>query len=366
VALLLSDGIDSNGILGSLEQAGISCPTITYKTAPAGGSLMMPPRSGASGKPARLIFASHEEVLRDLEASLRSLTEPVGDGIVAASYHMIRRVRPSATVFLAGHGGDELLGGYRLSQDRFRLAAMHRLLRLPLPVLDRMVEAYTNGGDSPRARREALVRLRASRAPEAARYLTQRPLPATDLEELFATERPPGRCLDIIERIYRACGEGVSDLDRMQEVALRTFLSEHMLTIADSTAMASSAESRLPYLDRDLVDLLFDLPPTLRVSRWPGLRNTKVVLRRWSKGVVPREIRRRGKSGFRHSNIRALLGLQGPRIRSLLLDSRFLRRYLPGLESWIARPATAYRRGREGTYWALLALALWGDQARVT
>ncbi|HXI02455.1 MAG TPA: asparagine synthase (glutamine-hydrolyzing) [Candidatus Saccharimonadales bacterium] len=366
VALLLSDGLDSNGILAALLQVGIPCPTITYRTARPGTETgVKPALPGEAIRRAEVILASPEEIIEDLDASLRTLTEPVGDGIVTASYHMIRRARPEATVFLAGHGGDELLGGYRLSQDRFRLAAMHRICRMPMPSLDRMVKAYTNGAESIRERREALVGMSASRAPEAARYLTQRPLQARDLRALFAPEPPPGRYLGVIEKMYRECDDEAADLDRMQEVALRTFLSEHMLTIADSTAMAASAEGRLPYLDRDLVELVFGLPPTLRVSRWPGLTNTKVVLRRWSRGIVPQDVRTRGKSGFRHANIRSLLGTRGPTIRSKIMDASFLRRHLGGLEAWIAQPPEVYRRGREGTYWALLALALWGEQAGV-
>ena len=34
-------------------------------------------------------------------------------------------------MFLCGHGGDEVLGGYRLSQDRFRLDLLHQLAWLP-------------------------------------------------------------------------------------------------------------------------------------------------------------------------------------------------------------------------------------------
>ena len=39
--------------------------------------------------------------------------------------------------------------------------------------------------------------------------------------------------------------------------------------------MDSSAELRMPFLDRDLVEFVLGLPAACRVSRWPGRANTK-------------------------------------------------------------------------------------------
>jgi asparagine synthase (glutamine-hydrolysing) len=362
VALLLSDGIDSNGIHAALESVGVACPTYTYwPTGPNGARTTQAfyeptPRSN-------LIQASYDEMLESLEPALSTLTEPVGDGAVLATYHMIKKARAKTTVFLGGHGGDELIGGYRLSQDRFRLAAMHRFSRTSLGQMDKMVRTYMNGEDSIQQRRESLMSMPATRAPEAARYLIQRPLPPGDLAALFSPNAVPERYLDVIERLYSECAEEAADLDRIQEVALRTFLSEHMLTLADSTAMASSAESRLPFMDRDLADFVFSLPASMRVSRWPGFTNTKLIMRWWARGNVRNDVLTRGKSGFRAGNIRSLLEFKGDQIRSMIMDSAPLRQHLPGLEAWISRPPAVYRRGLEGTYWAILSFALWGNRA---
>ena len=353
-ALLLSNGIDSNGILAALNLAQVDCPSYTYRGSAEG--------SAASDSEVHIRF---EETVRDLEAALGSLTEPIGDGGVVATFHLIRQARSKASVFLSGHGGDELLAGYRMSQDRFRLAAMNRLARIPLGAFDRMVATYTFGDEEPSLRRRAMVAARPSLAPEAARYLHQHPLPPADLEVLFGPEQPPGRYLGAVIRLYSECPEHATDLDRMQEVAVRTFLSEHTTTLTDSCSMAWSAESRLPYLDRDLVDLIFDLPRWMRVGRFPGLLNTKLILREWGKGKIPQETLMRGKSGFRFTNIRKLLKIQSGRLRALIMDSALLRRHLGGLEAWTNQDPEVYRRGREGTFWALLALSVWSDRAGV-
>src|SRR6185369_10431805 len=69
---------------------------------------------------------SREERVEQMVPAFASFTEPTGDGAALATWMLIRAARPETTVFLCGHGGDEVLGGYRLSQDRFRLAVLRR------------------------------------------------------------------------------------------------------------------------------------------------------------------------------------------------------------------------------------------------
>jgi len=97
---------------------------------------------------------------------------------------------------------------------------------------------------------------RASRAavPAVARYLIHRRVPITDVRTLLAE---PGLLESHLAAVDRPCAESqpdATDLDQIQEVMIRTFLSENILCFADSVAMNSSAELRMPYLDRDLVE----------------------------------------------------------------------------------------------------------------
>lgn len=365
VGLLLSDGIDSNAIHAALAGLEIRISTHTYRARTAPQAAPADPGALPGGTSLPRIDASREEISGCMEPALAGLTEPIGDGAALATYLLIRSARSQATVFLCGHGGDELLGGYRLSQERYRLAGMRRLCRLPLGSLDSMVAGYTNGREEIAIRRAAIARASRNEVPAAARYLVQRPLPFKDLDALFAPCPVPGTYLGVIDRLYSECSPDAVDLDRIQEVMLRTFLSENLLPLADSVAMASSAELRLPYLDRDLADLVFRLPPSMRVSPWPGLANTKLILRWWARKRVDDEILIRRKRGFRFGNMRALLKSPKSRVRDLVMGSSLLRRHLGGLETWTGQPVEVYRRGLETAYWSLLTLAVWSDAAGV-
>src|SRR5260221_10000512 len=68
---------------------------------------------------------------------------------------------------------------------------------------------------------------------------------------------------------------------------LRTFLTENVLSHTDSVAMDSSAELRLPYLDRDLVEFVLKLPASMRVNGLFRRPRTKRILNLWRGGRPP-------------------------------------------------------------------------------
>jgi asparagine synthase (glutamine-hydrolysing) len=271
---------------------------------------------------------------------------------------LVRSARGEATVFLCGHGGDEVLGGYHLSQDRFRLAVLSRLAWLPLAWVRGTLDRWLYGAEPLVERRRRLRHGPANAAPAVTRYLTHRPLPYADVVELFGGE-PPERYLGTVDQLYQFCADDACDLDRMQEVLMRTFLSENILSFADSVAMDSSAELRMPFLDRDLVEFVLGLPWWYRVNRWPGRTNTKRILRWWAEGRVAPDVIARRKRHFQYGRVAELMRHDAATLRSRILDVATLRRALPGAETWLSRPPASYRGPWEGTLWALLALGIW-------
>ena len=150
-----------------------------------------------------------------------------------------------------------MLGGYRLSQDRFRLAVLRRLAWLPLAWVGAPLDRFMYGSESVAERRRRLREAPASMAPAVARYIIHRPLPYEDIVQLFGGARDS--YLDVVGCLYRSCDADACDIDRIQQVMLQTFLSQNILSFADAAAMDSSAELRLPFLDRDLVEFVLGL-----------------------------------------------------------------------------------------------------------
>jgi asparagine synthase (glutamine-hydrolysing) len=361
VGLLLSDGIDSNSIASALALKGHKPPSFVFRLKNPKGGIQTEAVSGAGGEVVD-VETSAAERCSAFDGAISTLTEPVGDGASLATWMLIRSARPRATVLLCGHGGDELLGGYRLSQDRFRLAMLRRLAWLPEPTLDRVYDRFLMGEGALAERRRAFRCASLQQAPSAARYLVDRPLPSSQVREILGGCLPEGeRYLGTVDRLYAECHSDARDIDRIQEVLIRTFLSANILSFADSVAMDSSAELRMPFLDRDLVAFALSLPPGDRIGRWPGRTNTKLVLRQWARGRVADEVVRRPKRGFQSGNISELLEHDGAGIRRRILDSSALRRVAPGVEQWLSRIRDDDGGPWGGTLWALLVLSVWAE-----
>ncbi len=363
VALLLSDGIDSNAIRASLDAQGTTPRGFTFDAADASVESAVSRVDASTGT--TLVRASAGERMELIRSALRSFTEPVGDGASVATWTLIRRAREHATVFLCGHGGDELLGGYRLSRDRFRVATVDRLAFLPAPWMRTRVARVANGAESTP---EMLSRVRAlphRRSSQALRYMVNRALAPADLCELYQRPDVSPAYLREIDGLYAGCADDAHDLDRMQEVMLRTFLSSNIITYADSTAMDSSAELRIPFLDRDLVEFVLTLPPTLRVGRFPGRTNTKLVLRHWARGRVSPEVLARRKRGFTYASLPDVVARDRAAVKEHILGVDSVRRHLPGIESWLSHSPHHYGGAAEGTLWSLLSLGIWCERVGV-
>ena len=362
--LLLSDGIDSQSINTILAQEQASIPTFTYGYFTQDGQLSPLGQVGDASKQNNHNFSfSAEERVEAMVPAFSSLNEPVGDGASLATWLLLKKASRHATVFLCGHGADETLGGYRLSQEQLRLRVLKKLSYLPPSLSTKLFTRFMNGAESINERASALRLAPKNLVPATARYLIHRPLPIRDLEVLFQRSReessPP--YLDVISALYRDCRADASGIDRIQKVMLRTFLSENILTYADSSAMDQSTELRMPFLDRDLFDFVMKLPSEYRVGAYPGSRHTKVILRKWGERHLGVNAAYAKKRSFDFGSLRSLLDSHGPTLRSYVLDSTVVRDAVPGAEQWLSQPSLYFRGCWQGTLWALLALGIWAE-----
>ncbi len=356
VALFLSDGIDSNAIHRALVELGKDIPCYMFVTEESLHDGKVEGLSAANITPLKV---GATQRMQEMLPAFEALNEPTGDGVAMATWQLVRNARPHATVFLCGHGGDEIMGGYRLNRDLLRLKLLRRMASFPGPWGDALYQKYVNGGESAEMKRRRLRGIRDTEIPQAARYMIHRPLAAPFLSEIFSHEVDASLSLTAVDRLYGSCDPKSGMLDHMQDVMLQTFLPENLLSFADAASMDSSAELRMPFLDRDLVDLVLGLPESSRASARPGGSHTKVLLREWSRGRLSTEVVRRRKRGFASGSIAGLLKHDGRSVRARILDVPALREQMPGLETWLSHEPQYFRAEREGTLWAILALAIW-------
>jgi asparagine synthase (glutamine-hydrolysing) len=116
-------------------------------------------------------------------------------------------------------------------------------------------------------------------------------VPSEDRARLLGATPGPG--VAGYQQIWDASA-GAHPLDRLLDLNLRTYLLDDLLPKVDRMSMAHGLEVRCPFLDRELAELAFRLPPRARIR---GL-SLKRVLKAAVADLLPPELLHREKHGF--------------------------------------------------------------------
>jgi asparagine synthase (glutamine-hydrolysing) len=145
-------------------------------------------------------------------------------------------------------------------------------------------------------------------------------------------------------------------LQRLLYTDIKTYLVE-LLMKQDSMSMAASIESRVPFLDHELVEFAIQIPERVQIAGLSGKR----ILKKAMHGVLPHSIVYREKLGFPTPWSEWLAGPELETIRSLLLESRSVKRNLfepTAVDRLFHEHRTRYRDHGDHI-WRLLNLELW-------
>jgi len=156
------------------------------------------------------------------------------------------------------------------------------------------------------------------------------------------------------ERCYEE-GAGTM-LERMGRVDLQTYLQE-LLMKQDQMSMASSIESRVPFLDDRLVEHVAAMPGRLKLRGW----TTKAVLRAAVRDLVPPAILARRKMGFPVPVGRWLRGSFWPVVEELVLGWRARSRgfFNPHIVRQLADEHRSGQLRHDDRLWLLINLEIW-------
>ena len=211
--------------------------------------------------------------------------EPFGDSSQIPTYLVSKLTREHVTVALSGDGGDELFAGYNIYgwADRIwgKMKTKPRLLRKAAGGLIGLLPLDEKEGLGLKGKL-----LKADGILDVYRM-------NYDRDPLVRRLAPDGVG---IRPFYARVPEGLLDCP-LHEVMLQDMLLYHpddILVKVDRTAMAVSLETRVPMLDKDVVEFAWSLPLSFQRQGDVG----KLVLRDVLYRYVPKEWMERPKKGF--------------------------------------------------------------------
>jgi asparagine synthase (glutamine-hydrolysing) len=365
LGMFLSGGIDSSAI-AALMARQIDRPLQTFSVAfkERAFNELVYAREVATAIGAE----SHEVVIddRDFFGALPKLVwhedEPIAHTSSVPLYFVSALARQHVTVVLTGEGSDELLAGYGKyprAAWNWRAGTMYEQVvphALREAVANRLVPAMP-GRLGRYARRSFLAM---DRTPESMffdnfasiRLADQRALLSPAMAATATRAQAYGSSLSYFERL----NGGSTLLDRLLYADIKTYLVE-LLMKQDQMSMATSIESRVPFLDHKLVEFAARLPDKWKMNGW----TTKRILRESMKGLLPESILNRPKMGFPVPFASWTRSGWNNVARDVLLDRRARERGLFDAAA-VSRLLDDHAAGRTDggdRIWSLLNLELW-------
>ena len=327
VACYLSGGLDTGSIAAAsasrLERLTTFCAG--FDVAGAEGREAEFDERAAAAELARILGTHHHELIldaADMEMVLPRLMLHLEEPRMSFSYPNYLTAGTASRwvkVVLSGAGGDEIFGGYPWRYvfadepdfvDRFY--DYWTRLMAPSALADALTAAVRRDVDFERPRRvfDAILE------------------PAAHL--------PP--------------------LDQSLYFEFRTFL-HGLLVLEDKLSMAHSLETRVPFLDNDLVDYALTIPANRKLNG----RASKYLFRRAMSSRLPEQVAARPKTGFTPPQAAWFRGPQASYLSAVLLSDRALDRHLFRGDI-VQRLLTEHRDGRDDhrlVLWMMLCLEWW-------
>jgi asparagine synthase (glutamine-hydrolysing) len=311
---------------------------------------------------AKLFGANHHETVigdADFLSLLPRLAylqdEPLADPVCIPLYYVSKLARDSGvTVIQVGEGSDEIFAGYYMyhlfngwrSQVFSGVQAQPRLLRsLMRAAGERVLPA------------EFVDALR--RAEEGTPFFLGNAIAFWDAEKakLLRNTRVRETSSQYIGKLW-AESRHADPLRNIINVELKNRLPELLLMRVDKMSMANSIETRVPFLDEDVVEFALRIPS--RLKQKDG--QPKYILKRAAEGLIPRDTIYRRKQGFCGSATNMLSSAVFAFARETILDSELIRERfdMSAVEKILAR-SVSHPRFNNFKVWNLLNLALWHD-----
>jgi asparagine synthase (glutamine-hydrolysing) len=283
----------------------------------------------ATGAEKNYINPTSEVFFDDIEAFVWHTEEPIVSTGPYAQWAVMQLAASKVKVLLDGQAGDELLAGY----VPYHYVYLKQLLR------ERKISAFVREAWAARDVLKPLIK----------RRLRQR-------RKAF-DERTLLKPSYLASRSAPADARAQADLKKRLLQDLTTYSLPSLLRYEDRNSMAHSIESRIPFLDQELVEWVFRLPPDAIIrDGW-----SRAILRQGLRDALPEKIRkRRWKVGFTTPEMRWLRARRAI-IQSLFRSPAFCERpYWDG-----PAVADAFRRACNGEiddsmfFWRALNVELW-------
>ncbi|WP_188453356.1 asparagine synthase (glutamine-hydrolyzing) [Virgibacillus oceani] len=202
-------------------------------------------------------------------------------------YFLSELASKHATVLLSGEGADEIFGGYAWYETSNTMRKYEKVPFFIRRVASKVSEKFpkkhitsflVKGGQ--RTEEKFIGQAKIFEAEDALKILKD------DFKDAPTPE-------EVVRPSYQNV-QGKNEVTKMQYVDMKHWLPNDILLKADKMGSAHSIELRVPFLDKEVMEMASKIPAHLKVND----KDTKYVLRKAASEVLPDEWANRPKVGF--------------------------------------------------------------------
>ena len=304
---------------------------------------------------------SREEFFQSLPKLIWHEDEPIVWPSSVSLYFVARLARERVTVVLTGEGSDETLAGYTRYAWTLLNARMDNVYRSLTPAFLRSwvrsgINTLPLGASLHRKLEHTFLGRDGASWPAFYYDNFYSAFSAAEQAELLSAEAREAAG-DAYAGSMQYWEKSSGDmLHRLLYTDIKTYLLE-LLMKQDQMSMAASIESRVPFLDHELVEFTASIPAKYSIQGLAG----KFILKSAVEDLLPRDIVYRQKMGFPTPWAYWLAGPQLDDLERMLLEPRTLSRGLFKAEVLRRMFAEhrAHRRDHGNRIWRLLNLETW-------
>ena len=365
LGVFLSGGLDSSAIVALMSHCGVD-PIQTFSLGYEDPSFS---ELDYASVIAKQFNTEHTVLMVDpitpnlIEEAVWHLDEPMTDLSTIPFYLICQKAREHVTVCLSGEGGDEVLVGY----DRFRASKLNGYYELlPEWVRRGLVAPLVNALPDQPQKKGAINMLK--------RFIEGGLLPAEGEHMRWQYFGMPGRETQLFSNDFvseisadpfgpvryhsQRCNSS-KRLDREIYVDLMAVMPDSPLMKVDKMSMAHGLEVRVPFLDHEFVEFCATIPGDLKLGGF----TTKKIFRSAMKGILPDDIRGRGKQGYSFPIKNWLRNELNDYMKDVLTSSSLIKdAFNPAFVNQLIKEHQEHRANHNHILWALINLAVWHRQ----
>lgn len=314
VGAFLSAGIDSSTVVAlmqSLHQGKVKSFTIGMEEKGYNEAVYAKEIAKHLGTEHTELYISEKDAIETIPKLSEMFGEPFADSSQIPTYLVSKMTREHVTVSLSGDGGDELFCGYTSYASVERI--WNKMKRFPY-FIRKPASAFVL--HSPLQKKEIYKvkgKLLGAKGPADLYICSNETEPLARKISLYHGDCPYKHS-EYEEGFLAETNHNIMLMDMLM------YHPDDILVKVDRAAMAVSLETRVPMLDKDVVEFAWSLPIEYKRSEGVGKQVLRDVLYRY----VPKELMERPKKGF---SIPVETWLKKPKLREWaegLIDRKLL------------------------------------------